>query len=85
MKVICCDICEAFIPLEKNEWQICRCGNIGGMYLADGLHAQVAIENDIAGRVLGVPNSVRAGHTREGTCWVFKKDTDRIEFVGSKE
>jgi len=80
MKVICCDVCQSFIPLSS-VWQQCRCGNISGVYLSDGLHAQVVIEDKTRGRVIGVPNSIRYGFKREDTCWVFKETSDRIDFL----
>jgi hypothetical protein len=73
MKLISCDLCDAVVKLTY-ELQFCECHNISGKYLSDGRIAYINLKDDDSfgsSRVLGVPNAIRYGKIREGTCWVF--------------
>lgn len=74
MKIIVCDLCDDVIKL-KYDFQYCSCFNIGGRYLReDGRTVEIELKDNDSfknSRVIGVPNGVRYGKYREGTCWVF--------------
>lgn len=84
MKVICCDSCQAFIPLNY-DWQACECEAIRGRYEKDGRHVKVVTRNKRRTRVIGVENCVRYGMKVRGDSWKIKWDDKRLEVVDESE
>jgi len=41
MKLIYCRKCGHVLSLPIGHWRFCECGQCGGRYLPDGLHAEV--------------------------------------------
>jgi len=77
MKLICCDLCHAVIPLGyKYKW--CKCKNIGGKYHRDGVIAEIKVGDQTTSRVLGLQNGVRYGHKKVGECWIINWFDDHL-------
>jgi len=41
MKLIYCQKCGHVLSLTDGHWRVCECGQCGGRYLKDNLHAEV--------------------------------------------
>ena len=77
MKIICCDKCQAFIPLTY-DWQSCKCGTIKGRYKKCGRHADIVTKDKAMTRVIGVENCVRAGKKERGDAFKIKWDDKKL-------
>lgn len=93
MKLIVCTACNEIYRLRTGEWRSCKCGQTGGRYLDDGLHAEYYGEGYMFG--ISNPSFLRAledekddresgthkigGH--EFDAWVIPWDSPRIKKV----
>lgn len=55
MKCVFCRKCGSLVPMAL-ERRSCKCGNVMGNYLPDGLRIELKLKNQAAVRIVGISN-----------------------------